>query len=155
MSDPGKATTPRTDTPPVFEGEPVARPAARAERRRLLDEDHAGTTQGHKATADRSNVSRVDPSDNAGEPATLIAPEQARGFQARWNELKGEFVDEPRRAVRQANELGGEVLDELERLFRDQRGDLERGLDDERTSTEDLRIAFGRYHSFFDRLLSF
>lgn len=91
----------------------------------------------------------------AGVPVTLLAPEQVRDFQARLNVLKGEFVDEPRRAVRQADDLVGEVLDELEQLFRDQRGELERGLDDERTSTEDLRVAFCRYRSFFDRLLSF
>lgn len=86
---------------------------------------------------------------------TLIAPDRAQGYRGRWNELKGEFVDEPRRAVRGANELVGEVLDELEGLFRRQREELERGLDSEQTSTEDLRQALSRYGSFFDRLLSF
>jgi hypothetical protein len=52
------------------------------------------------------------------------------------SELKGEFVDEPRRAVRGANELVGQVLDELEELFRRQRFELEQGPDSERTSTE-------------------
>ena len=61
----------------------------------------------------------------------------------------------PRGAVRGANELVGEVLDELEELFRNQRADLEHGLDSEQTTTEDLRQALGRYRSFFDRLLSF
>ena len=87
--------------------------------------------------------------------ATLIAPERAEAYNSRWNELKGEFVDEPRRAVRGANELVGQVLDELEELFRRQRSALEQGLDSEQTSTEDLRLALGRYRSFFDRLLSF
>ena len=89
------------------------------------------------------------------ERATLIAPERAEAYNSRWNELKGEFVDEPRRAVRGANELVGQVLDELEELFRRQRSELEQGLDSEQTSTEDLRQALGRYRSFFDRLLSF
>jgi hypothetical protein len=89
------------------------------------------------------------------ERATLIAPERAEAYNSRWNELKGEFVDEPRRAVRGANELVGQVLDELEELFRRQRSELEQGLDSEQTSTEDLRLALGRYRSFFDRLLSF
>jgi hypothetical protein len=87
--------------------------------------------------------------------ATLIAPERAEAYNSRWNELKGEFVDEPLRAVRGANELVGQVLDELEELFRRQRSALEQGLDSEQTSTEDLRLALGRYRSFFDRLLSF
>jgi hypothetical protein len=89
------------------------------------------------------------------ERATLIEPERAESYNSRWNELKGEFVDDPRRSVRGANELVGEVLDELEELFRSQRADLEHGLDSEQTTTEDLRQALGRYRSFFDRLLSF
>ena len=95
-------------------------------------------------------------SDTATEQrATLIPPDRAESFNSRWTELKGQFVDEPRGAVRGANELVGEVLDELEELFRRQRDDLEEGLDSEQTTTEDLRQALGRYRSFFDRLLSF
>jgi hypothetical protein len=85
----------------------------------------------------------------------LIEPEQAESYNSRWKELKGEFVDDPRRAVRGANELVGEVLDELEELFRRQRTDLEQGLDSEQTTTEDLRQALRRYRSFFDRLFTF
>ena len=64
------------------------------------------------------------------------------------------FVDEPRQAVQQADALVGELLDDLERLFREQRQDIEQGLDNDDTSTEDLRMALRRYRSFFDRLLS-
>ena len=85
----------------------------------------------------------------------MIPPDRAESYNSRWNELKGEFVDEPSKAVRGANELVGEVLDELEELFRSQRAELEQGLDSEQTTTEDLRQALGRYRSFFDRLLSF
>ena len=85
----------------------------------------------------------------------MIPPDRAESFNSRWTELKGQFVDEPRGAVRGANELVGEVLDELEELFRRQRDELEQGLDSEQTTTEDLRQALGRYRSFFDRLLSF
>ena len=91
----------------------------------------------------------------AGQPTTLIEPERAEGYNSRWNELKSEFVDDPRGAVRGANELVGEVLDDLEELFHRQRADLEHGLDSDQATTEDLRQALGRYRSFFDRLLSF
>jgi len=57
-------------------------------------------------------------------------------------------------AVAQADDLVGEVLDEIQRLFSDQRRDLEQGFDHDRASTEDLRLALRRYRSFFDRLLS-
>jgi hypothetical protein len=86
---------------------------------------------------------------------SLIAPDRASGFQKRWDELKGDFVDDPRHTVQQVDGLVGDVLDELEQVFRRQRGDLEAGLSDEGSSTEDLRVAFGRYREFFDRLLKF
>jgi hypothetical protein len=106
--------------------------------------------------ASRAEAGADDQAAAAGrERATLIAPERAEAYNSRWNELKGQFVDEPRGAVRGANELVGQVLDELEELFRRQRSELEQGLDSEQTSTEDLRLALGRYRSFFDRLLSF
>jgi hypothetical protein len=107
-------------------------------------------------TARRAETSDDRQADTgARQRTTLIPPEQAESYNSRLNELKSEFVDEPRRAVRGANELVGEVLDELEELFRRQRADLEHGLDSEQTTTEDLRQALGRYRSFFDRLLSF
>jgi hypothetical protein len=106
------------------------------------------------ATEAKTDADRQADTD-AGRRTTLIEPERAESYNSRWNELKSEFVDDPRRAVRGANKLVGEVLDELEELFRSQRADLEHGLDSEQTSTEDLRQALGRYRSFFDRLLSF
>jgi hypothetical protein len=108
-----------------------------------------------QATPSTAEAGVDDQAAAARERATLIAPERAEAYNSRWNELKGEFVDEPHRAVRGANELVGQVLDELEELFRRQRSELEQGLDSEQTSTEDLRLALGRYRSFFDRLLSF
>ena len=112
--------------------------------------------QRQDATARRAETGADDQADTAAEQqATLIPADRAESYNSRWTELKGEFVDEPRGAVRGANELVGEVLDELEELFRRQRADLEEGLDSDQTTTEDLRQALGRYRSFFDRLLSF
>ncbi len=114
-----------------------------------------GSGSGRDSGAGRTDSAST--SAGAGEHgnATLIDQEKAESYRGRWKELKGEFVDEPRRAVRGANELVGEVLDELEQLFRRQRDELERGLDSDDASTEDLRQALGNYRSFFDRLLSF
>lgn len=89
------------------------------------------------------------------QPERLIDPARATELSNRWDALKGGFVDEPRHAVAQADVLVGELLDEVERLFREQRRSLEHGLSAEEASTEDLRLAFRRYRSFFDRLLSF
>jgi hypothetical protein len=106
------------------------------------------------ATEAQSNADR-HADTGVGQRRPLIEPERAESYNGRWKELKGEFVDDPRGAVRGANELVGEVLDELEELFRRQRTDLEQGIDSEQTTTEDLRQALRRYRSFFDRLLSF
>jgi hypothetical protein len=86
---------------------------------------------------------------------SLIGPERAESYNGRWKEIKGEFVDDPRGAVRGANELIGEALAELQELFRRECTHLEQGLDSEQTTTEDLRQALIRHRSFFDRLLSF
>jgi hypothetical protein len=87
-----------------------------------------------------------------GDPA-LIPEDRSADYMRRWESLKAGFVDEPRAAVRDANQLVGQVLDELEELFRNQRSELERDLGNDQASTEDLRLALGRYRNFFDRLL--
>ena len=120
----------------------------------------ADTTAGEGERSPDTPTEAQTDADRQADPGvrqrtTLIEPDRAESYNSRWNELKGEFVDDPRRAVRGANELVGEVLDELEELFRSQRADLEHGLDSEQTTTEDLRLTLGRYRSFFDRLLSF
>lgn len=103
-----------------------------------------------------SNATGGAPATEAGaETHTLIAPDRARDYQARWNAMKGKFVDEPHTAVRDADTLVTEVLDELHQVFHRQRAELERGLDDGRSSTEDLRQSLGRYRGLLDRLLTF
>jgi hypothetical protein len=114
--------------------------------------------EGERST-DTATEARTDADRQADsgvrQHTSLIESERAEGYDTRWKELKGEFVDDPRGAVRGANELVGEVLDELEELFRRQRSDFEQSLDSEQTTTEDLRQALIRYRFFFDRLLSF
>ena len=88
------------------------------------------------------------------DPDRLVTAERAQSYSARWDEVKGEFVDEPRRAVVKADALVGELLDELGQLFTQQRRGIEQDLDNDEVSTEDLRVALRRYRSFFDRLLS-
>jgi hypothetical protein len=150
----------RADTT-IEQGERSPGPASEAETDLGRRADTTDTTleQGERSPDPASHGAQTDADRRADTgvrpPTTLIEPEQAESYNSRWTELKGEFVDDPRRAVRGANELVGEVLDELEELFRRQRADLEHGLDSEQTTTEDLRQALGRYRSFFDRLLSF
>jgi hypothetical protein len=106
-------------------------------------------------TADRSGVTTDQHDPAAGGDRTPLVPgDRAESYATRWNEVKGMFVDEPRQAVQKADELVGELLEDLQRGFTEQRHDIEQGLDNDDTSTEDLRMALRRYRSFFDRLLS-
>ena len=90
------------------------------------------------------------------DKATPLFPEnESTNFRNRWTEIQAAFVDEPRRAVEQADALVAEVIKRLASSFADERSKLEgqwgRG---DNVSTEDLRVALQRYRAFFDRLLS-
>jgi hypothetical protein len=89
------------------------------------------------------------------ESAQLLATDELETLRSRWDSIQTGFVDEPRRAVEQADSLVAEVMQHLAQLFADERNKLEsqwsRG---DNVSTEDLRVALQRYRSFFDRLLS-
>jgi len=86
---------------------------------------------------------------------TLFPEKEASDFRTRWTDIQTGFVDEPRRAVEQADALVAEVIKRLANGFAEERSKLEgqwgRGDD---VSTEDLRVALRRYRSFFDRLLN-
>jgi hypothetical protein len=85
----------------------------------------------------------------------LLASSDAEGFRARWTDVQTGFVDSPRQAVERADELVAEVMQHLARTFADERSGLERQWDrGGDVSTDDLRSAFQRYRSFFERLLS-
>jgi hypothetical protein len=94
-----------------------------------------------------------DPS--ADERAPLFAADEAERLRARWAEVQGGFVDEPREMVEQADQLVGELMQQLTAGFAERRSQLERRWSEgDEVSTEDLRVALTRYRSFFDRLLS-
>ena len=116
----------------------------------VRDAGTAGVGAGVGAGAAHHDAS----ADGDEERAALVTRDRADSYSARWDSVKGEFVDEPRRAVADADALVGELLDELQELFKQQRTQIEQGLDADETSTEDLRVALRRYRSFFDRLLS-
>jgi hypothetical protein len=85
----------------------------------------------------------------------LLVSSDAEGFRARWTDVQTGFVDSPRQAVEQADALVAEVMQHLAKTFADERNGLERQWDrGDDVSTDDLRNAFQRYRSFFERLLS-
>src|ERR1035437_1910510 len=85
----------------------------------------------------------------------LFADGAAEEFRSRWLEIQTSFVDEPGRAVEQADLLVAEVMRQLAKTFAQKRSKLEPQLvQGEEISTENLRIALRHYRSFFDRLRS-
>jgi len=86
---------------------------------------------------------------------TLFPAQDGESFRARWRDIQGGFVDEPREAVEKADELVAAVITRLADTFAGERAKLEAhwstGKD---VSTEDLRQALRRYRLFFDRLLT-
>src|ERR1700693_866339 len=85
----------------------------------------------------------------------LFAQNDAQDFRSRWEKIQIGFVDEPRKAVEQADELVASAIKRLAEVFAAERTKLEGEWDKtDNVSTEDLRVALRRYRSFFDRLLS-
>jgi len=85
----------------------------------------------------------------------LFAHNDTQDFRSRWEKIQIGFVDEPRKAVEQADELVASAIKRLAEVFAAERQKLESEWDKtDNVSTEDLRIALRRYRSFFDRLLS-
>jgi hypothetical protein len=113
----------------------------------------------HLSTADLAqSVKRA-----AGTPQTgreepnppLFAGNDTQDFRSRWEKIQIGFVDEPRKAVEQADELVASTIKRLAEMFAGERQKLESEWDkNDNVSTEDLRVALRRYRSFFDRLLS-
>jgi hypothetical protein len=88
----------------------------------------------------------------------MFAGEESEGYRTRWDAIQTGFVDEPQRAVQEADALVAQVIKRLSEVFADERTRLEqhwgRADKDQQISTEDLRLALRKYRSFFERLLS-
>jgi hypothetical protein len=105
--------------------------------------------------AERLTESKSTVPANGEELSPLLSAKEEADLRSRWNNIQTGFVDEPRRAVEDADELVAQVMQRLAQSFSDQKGNLEKQWEhSEQVSTEDLRMALRRYRSFFDRLLS-
>ena len=102
----------------------------------------------------------VRPADE--RPMPIFAGTEASGYRTQWDAIQTGFVDEPRRAVEEADALVALVIKRLSEVFAEERTTLEqqwgRGSEistrGSEISTEDLRVALRKYRSFFERLLS-
>jgi hypothetical protein len=102
-----------------------------------------------------SEVRSASETRNAPDTAPLFPANELEELRNRWSGVQTAFVDEPRRAVEQADGLVASAMKRLAEVFAEERSKLEQQWDrGDNVSTEDLRIALQRYRSFFHRLLS-
>ena len=117
---------------------------------RLSTRDLAKATK--TATEDVNPVAPPPAQDRA---VVMFPGEETAGYRTRWDNIQTGFVDEPRKAVEEADALVAQVIKRLTEVFADERTTLEHQWDrGEQVSTEDLRQALRKYRSFFERLLS-
>jgi hypothetical protein len=141
-----------------------------SKEKRLSTEDIASGSDRQSMNRDTEIDSRNDKESNVvspeagadragakdrGDLVPLFSNDAVQDYRSRWNALQTGFVDEPRRAVEEADELVAQVIKDLAETFSNERTKLERQWDQgDKVSTEDLRLVLQRYRSFFDRFLS-
>lgn len=137
--DPRELASDRGDR--IRDEEPLTRPTASV----------GGREMQHVTEAREPVMPRVE----TGTGETLFGETDTRGYRARWESIQASFVDEPRRAVEEADALVRDLTGRIADVFTRQRSSLEqqwdRGGD---VSTEDLRVALQRYRDYFNRLLT-
>lgn len=147
-------------------GTPAAEPPPGATDTTAMPQMTSTEPEGGRA-ARSAGMSGSDTSGGAGQDAEgvvltgtraaaepLLPEAQSGEFRTRWEAIQGSFVDEPRRAVEQADALVAEVMQRLAESFAHTRSALEAqwasGTD---AGTEELRVALQRYRQFFETLL--
>ena len=130
--------------------------ASNREAEREVQTDRDVTRQAQQAHAGVIADAAARPAAVDEDRSTpLFAGNESDDFRHRWTDIQAGFVDEPRKAVENADALVASAIKRLAEIFAQERSTLEsqwaQGND---VSTEDLRVALRRYRSFFDRLLS-
>jgi hypothetical protein len=117
---------------------------------------NAGSAVLENEPAEDVVVENRDGAQMVREPVqTALFPDrECHDLRTRWDEIQIRFVDDPKKATKDADSLVAETMKRLAEIFSQERENMEsqwsRG---ENVSTEDLRVALQRYRSFFNRLL--
>jgi hypothetical protein len=130
-------------------------PAREGERQDTRIEEAHAERAGSQRDALMPDAGREDLPAQDEPLAALFDPDLSQDLRLHWSDVQIGFVDDPKRAVQQADELVALVMKRLAESFARQRAEIEAGVNaGEQTSTENLRVALRRYRSFFERLLS-
>jgi hypothetical protein len=131
------------------------------ENARPLGDDTAAPLGAAPTTSEQANrgASDVDHRGSVttapGQHASLLDDGELQSITMRWKDIQAEFVDEPTKAVHEADALVAELMQRLAMMFSTERAELENRLaDGNDVSTEELRQGLRLYRSFFERLLA-
>ena len=131
--------------------EPLARDDRHREEREHIDE--RGDIDARQMVGQRHVTDAREVTDD--RPMPMFAGAEASGYRTQWDAIQTGFVDEPRKAVQEADALVALVMKRLSEVFTNERTSLEgQWSKGDEISTEDLRVSLRRYRSFFERLLS-
>ena len=102
--------------------------------------------------ADAVVADAVPAAESTGSPGELV--EDPEALMARWQEVQVGFVDDPARAVRDADGLVQRVIEQMQRRFMAERAEMEQQWGSgQEVSTEDMRLLLQKYRTFFNRLI--
>jgi hypothetical protein len=113
-------------------------------------------TGGSDAGASGSGVGASGSDAGGASGAGPLLPEgDVEAANRRWHDIQSTFVDDPRRAIAEADALVSQLVQQVTALFNAERSQFEALWDrGDKVSTEELRVGLQRYRSFFHRLLS-
>ena len=150
--------------PDVVSEQPTVRDQITTEQARveIVDDQLVARTAGPSSAEPRSDITAGRPGAGTAvarapeeERTALFITHESKELRSRWDSIQVGFVDEPRKAVQEADALVSATMKRLAEIFAAERQKLEQQWDrSEDISTEDLRVALRRYRSFFSRLLA-
>lgn len=126
------------------------------DERPMSTADLANAGEARSETVEQADPDRQVSQQRSLDVDTPLLPGNEVGdLRRQWDAVQTGFVDEPRRAVEQADALVAGAMKRLAEVFASERAQLEGQWDrGDNVSTEDLRLALQRYRAFFGRLLS-
>lgn len=146
IGEPGSMVR-HVDRPPADGGPSLVQSSTPRSSESLRDQNRIDSGHGSSAAVGKTR--------DEEQATPLFAERESKEMFAKWDALQVGFIDEPRRAVEQADHLVAQAMKRTAEIFAEERARLERQWDSgDNISTEDLRVAMRRYRSFFRRLLS-
>jgi hypothetical protein len=120
------------------------------------DRDTPTTAGAAAVAADQSQPGQAPDAprpDARDVPDELVSAAEAEQLRGRWRDIQSSFVDDPRRAVQDADDMVATALTTVVERFEAQRRALTASWrDGDTTDTEALRVALRRYRVIMDFL---